>query len=36
MPGPRFWEKWQFWAVAGGVGGGGVLALVAIPRLSTR
>ena len=31
--GPPFWEKWQFWAVAGGVVAAGVLALVAIPKI---
>jgi hypothetical protein len=31
--GPPFWQKWQFWAVAGGVVAAGVLALVAIPKI---
>jgi hypothetical protein len=32
--GPPFWEKWQFWAVVGGVAAAAVIGLVAIPKIA--
>jgi hypothetical protein len=32
--GPAFWEKWQFWAIAGGIVVGGVVAVIATQKIS--
>lgn len=32
--GPPFWEKWQFWAVAGGIVAAGVIAVIAVPKIA--